>query len=406
MVVAQQKELPLIVGAGPVGLAAALFLARGGVRVRIVERRSHPSVESRALAVNPRTMEILEPTGVTEKMLERGVRIHGGQFRFGSKHSGEISFDGIHPRYPFMLALSQAVTEKLLEEALEAAGGRVERNVELTSCRNEPGCVEVVLRGNEEPAELRSAANYGAEPSSEFFAAERSSAGSTESYVCPWMLGADGAHSRARETVGLSFDGSSVDREWYLADVPLETSLDEERAQIWFLDDGGFVFCIRVVADKREESAGPKLWRVIANLPNPISLLPDSKQAGPPVWESKFKVAHRIAERLQKGRVFLAGDAAHIHSPIGARGMNLGIEDAWVFSQLVSRGEMDRYDLLRRPVDEKVVRSIRRLTWMARGESAGSRFIRTHIAPHLLEVQSFRESAIRIGTGLDHPIGI
>jgi 2-polyprenyl-6-methoxyphenol hydroxylase-like FAD-dependent oxidoreductase len=388
MTTSRQEALPLIAGAGPVGLAAALFLARAGVRVRLIERRAQPSIESRALAVNPRTLELLESTGVTAKMLERGGPMRGGRFRFGKSHVGEISFEGIHPRFPFMLALSQAATEKLLEEALVAAGGRVERNVELVTCRNAGGRVEAELRG--------------------IGSAEGSSAGSgsTEHYTCPCLLAADGAHSRAREAMGLAFEGTSVEREWYLADLPLNTPLDDERAQVWFLDGGGFVFCIRVIADQHAAQPSAPLWRVIANLPDPISLLSDAEPAGEPVWESSFRVAHRMAERMQKGRVYLAGDAAHVHSPIGARGMNLGIEDAWVFSHLVARGEMDRYDGLRRPVDAKVVRNIRRLTWIARGESALPRFFRSHIAPHLLEILGVRARAMRIATGLDHEVGI
>jgi 2-polyprenyl-6-methoxyphenol hydroxylase-like FAD-dependent oxidoreductase len=415
MSIDRPKALPLIVGAGPVGLAAGVLLARAGVRVRIVERRAGPSIESRALAVNPRTLELLESTGVTAKMLEMGKRIVGGKFRFGSRQPVNISFAGIHPRYPFMLALSQAATEKLLEAALEAAGVRVERGVELRSCGNDGEQVVADL-SRVEPAELRSAANYGEETSG-YLAAERSSAGlsspsdqrpsdqrANEHYMCPWLLAADGAHSRARESLGVAFEGSAVQREWYLADVPLDASLEEDRAHAWLFDSGGFVFCIRVIADQHPDSPSAPLWRVIANLPDPVSLLPEAKPAGAPIWESTFRVEHRIVEQMQKGRIYFAGDAAHVHSPIGARGMNLGIEDAWVFSQSVTRGEMDRYDVLRRPVDKKVVRAVRRLTWMARGESVTTRFLRSHVAPHLLEIDRFRTQAIHIATGLDHPV--
>jgi 2-polyprenyl-6-methoxyphenol hydroxylase-like FAD-dependent oxidoreductase len=410
MTIAQANALPLIVGAGPVGLAAGVLLAQAGVRVRVVERRAAPSIESRALAVNPRTLELLESTGVTAKMLEIGKRIVGGKFRFGSRHPINISFERIHPRYPFMLALSQAATERLLEAALEAADVRVERGVELRSCANE-GEQAVAELSHVEPAELRSAANYGGE-AAPYLAAERSSAGlpspsdqrASDSYACPWILAADGAHSRARESLGIAFEGSAVERQWYLADVPLDTSLEEDRAHAWLFDTGGFVFCIRVIADQHPDSPSAPLWRVIANLPDPVSLLPEAKPAGAPIWESTFRVEHRIVAQMQKGRIYFAGDAAHVHSPIGARGMNLGIEDAWVFSQLVTRGEMDRYDALRRPIDKKVVRAVRRLTWMARGESVTTRFLRSHVAPHLLEIDRVRERAIHIATGLDHAV--
>src|SRR6516165_885419 len=139
------QSQPIIVGAGPVGLGAELFLARQGRVARVVEMRDEPSQHSRALAVNPRTLDVLEPTGVTSRMLERGSRIHGVRFYRHGRMIAGLSFGGMHPRYPFMLALSQATSERLLAEALEAAGGEVERGLRMVECRNVPGGVEAVL---------------------------------------------------------------------------------------------------------------------------------------------------------------------------------------------------------------------------------------------------------------------
>jgi 2-polyprenyl-6-methoxyphenol hydroxylase-like FAD-dependent oxidoreductase len=243
-----QTNLPLIAGAGPVGLAAALFLAQGGVRSRIIERRERPSTQSRALAVNPRTLELLEPTGVTAKMLELGLPIRGGQFWRNGKVVAQVSFGGLQHKYPFMLALSQATTERLLEDALRDVGGGVERGIELIDCRNEAEHVSIELRRG-------------------------TAEGRSERATCPWLLGADGAHSTARGMLGLAFEGSTLAREWHLADVPMETTLAEDHAHAFFLDDGAFVFCLRVIEDKNSPPKGAPLWRIIANLPQPIERL-------------------------------------------------------------------------------------------------------------------------------------
>jgi 2-polyprenyl-6-methoxyphenol hydroxylase-like FAD-dependent oxidoreductase len=140
-----QSPQPLVVGAGPVGKAAALFLAREGIPTRIIDSVAQPSEHSKALAVNPRTLEILESTGITEKMLKIGHRIRAVPFRFADKPPTLPSLQQLKHKYPFMLALSQATTERLLNEALEAAAGKVERGISLVTCRNAACGVERVL---------------------------------------------------------------------------------------------------------------------------------------------------------------------------------------------------------------------------------------------------------------------
>jgi 2-polyprenyl-6-methoxyphenol hydroxylase-like FAD-dependent oxidoreductase len=372
----EHGAIPLIAVGGPVGLAAALFLKRDGMATRVAERAEVRSPFSRALAVNPRTMEILEPTGVTAKMLALGLPMRGARMWRGEKTVAELSFKSLRSKYPFMLALSQSVTERLLEEALLAAGGSVERGVELIHCRNAADHVEVELRPAAENAAQR--------------------------HVCPWLLAADGAHSTVRSEVGIDFTGSSFERPWFLADLPLETSLPDDLAHAFFLDEGGFVFCVRVVEDRNRPSPDGPMWRVIGNFPDPLERLPSSRPAGPPVWSSSFHIAHRIVACMQEGHVYFAGDAAHIHSPIGARGMNLGIEDAWVFSRLAASGGLDRYDAMRRPIDRNVVVQVERLSRLARGESALSRLLRRFILPRAVQIGMFRDRMMSKLTGLDH----
>ncbi len=301
-------DQPLIVGAGPVGLSAALFLTGHGLVPRVVEQRREPSRHSKALAVNPRTLEILKPTGLTRLMLERGLPIRGVRFYRRGRPLAGFSLDGIHPDYPFMLALSQAATERLLASALEAAGGKVERGLELVDCRSLDRGVEAVLQ----PLD----------------------GGPAESVQCPWLLAADGAHSQVRRRMKVAFPGSSFKEDWHLADVPLATGLAPDHAHIFLLPGSRFLFLIRVVDDVDRERDQAPLWRVIGNFPEPLTRLPLAEPRGEPRWASSFHVSHRLAATLASGGVYFAGDAAHIHSPLGARGMNLGIEDAWVFAQL------------------------------------------------------------------------
>lgn len=368
---------PVIAGAGPVGMTAALFLSRGGVIPRIIDWAAGPSPHSRALAVNPRTLEILEPTGITTQMLSVGKPIHGVCFRQGSNMIGKLSFHGLHHKYPFMLALSQAVTARLLESSLNASGVRVEWNLGLVHCRSRSDGVEVKVKSADD---------------------------AKQAWHCPWLLAADGAHSTAREELGIRFGGSSFGRRWHLVDIPLATSLPEEFAHVLFLKGGGFLFLIRVIDEPERSGQSDPVWRVMGNVPDLLSRLETGKPTGPPVWSSEFHISHRINDRMQQGPVYFAGDAAHVHSPIGARGMNLGIEDAWTFSQLLQQGEMSRYGQLRHSIDQRVVRRIELLSRLARGESVGSRLLRSTALPAMIRIPGIRHRIVAMVTGLDHPL--
>jgi 2-polyprenyl-6-methoxyphenol hydroxylase-like FAD-dependent oxidoreductase len=366
---------PVIVGAGPVGLGTALFLAQQGVTTRVVEMLEEPVHESKALAINPRTLEILESTGITAQMLELGLRVHEARMHRGEKAVASISLAGAHPRYPFMLALSQATTERLLTQAFTSAGGYIERGVRLVGCRNLSDHVEAVLRATQ--------------------------GGTREVVECPWLLAADGAHSAVREQLGIQFEGSALDNEWYLVDVPIRTKLPEDVAHVFFLANGAFLLLIRVVDNAFSHYESP-LWRVIANRPDPLAHLVMGEPVGPPVWESSFRISHRICTKLSSGNVYFAGDAAHIHSPMGARGMNLGLEDAWVFAELVKANRLSEYDHLRRPVDRRVVRQVEFLTRMMTGEAAFSGILRRFIFPMAIKLPPLRNRMVRTLTGLDH----
>lgn len=366
-------DKPLIAGAGPVGLAAALFLADRGIEVRLIEQAAKRAPTSRALAVNPRTLDLLEPSGVTAEMLARGLKIEEARLHHGDSDLGRISLAEIGGKHPFMLALSQATSEALLAQAFEARGGSVERGTKLVSCGQHAG-IDVTL----------------ATP-----------AGS-EINRPQWLLAADGAHSGVRQSLHIDFKGSTFPEAWTLLDMPMEGEAVPQAAHIRFFDDGGFVFYIRVVEDIRREQP-PFLWRIISNMADPVPRLPDLKSAGPAVWSSSFHIAHRLAATLNDRQVYLAGDAAHIHSPIGARGMNLGIEDAWVFAELAARDRLNEYGPLRRHVDGEVVRRIKTLTTLVRGHSPAVRLLRDALLPTVLHLPVHAQILGNL-TGLDHDL--
>jgi 2-polyprenyl-6-methoxyphenol hydroxylase-like FAD-dependent oxidoreductase len=345
---------------------------------RIVEMRDEPSSQSRALAVNPRTLDILAPTGVTRRMLELGLPVYGVHFYRKERRIATLSLAGIHARYPFMLALSQASTERLLTQALEREGGRIERGVKMVACRNLVDRVEVTLAP--------------------------SAGGSQEVTQYPWLLAAEGVHSVARQQLGSDFVGTSFANAWHLADVPLRTSLAADHGHVFFLENGVFLFLIRVVDETLKDRGNEPVWRVIANRPEPLTRLVQAEQAGPPLWASGFHISHRINTTLAKGGIYFAGDAAHIHSPIGARGMNLGLEDAWVFAELVRTNRLPEYNQLRRPVDRRVVRQVEFISRVVSADSRFNRFMRAFLFPLALKLPFLRTRFIRTATGLDHPL--
>lgn len=382
------NDMPLIVGAGPVGLAAALFLANRGVRARIIDQAREPSHWSKALAVNPRTLEILDSSGVTAKLLAMGKRIDGAQLWRNGRVAASITFEGLEQKHPFMLALSQAATERMLEAALAEVGVGVERGVKMVDCRTTESGVEAVLEGTGAGVGLT-----GRGPDQ-------------RTITVPWMLAADGAHSAARERLGVEFLGSTFPAQWHLADAPLHTGLAEDRAHVILLQDGEFLFLLCVIDPGLSATADP-LWRILGNRPAPLSRIPEfvGRATGAPVWESSFRIAHRVNARMAEGRVYFAGDAAHVHSPIGARGMNLGIEDAWVLAHLAAEGRLDRYDALRQPVDHSVVKRIELLSRIVTSGGGVLSLVRRFL-PNLAGTSAFRAQMVAALTGTDHPLRV
>jgi 2-polyprenyl-6-methoxyphenol hydroxylase-like FAD-dependent oxidoreductase len=364
----------LIAGAGPTGLAAALFLAELGVNSRIVDPAPAAALTSKALAVNPRSLELLKPTGVADRILAEGRSVQRMQLR--GEHGqllATIPVNVLPGPFP-MVALPQSRTEALLAQALAQHGLHPEREVALETVRDTDGFVEVGLRHAD---------------------------GSLESTRAAIVLGADGAHSATRRALDIGFPGSALAEPWNLADVTLNAPVSDTEGYVQFLPHHRMVFALAFT---------PERWRVIAAGARALDHLPDGRSAKAVEWESDFKISHRIADRLNVGRVCLAGDAAHLHSPMGARGMNLGIEDAWVFAQLAKRaldsGSTDplaAYGRLRREADAGVVRRVKFGTETVLGYGLAGR-LRGLLLPVVTRVPAARMLAMRLVAGLDHPV--
>jgi 2-polyprenyl-6-methoxyphenol hydroxylase-like FAD-dependent oxidoreductase len=369
---AASTSVPLmVVGAGPTGLAAALFLTRRGVPVRIIDAAAQPTTTSKALLVNPRSLEMLQESGVAACIIAEGWAVKGMAMHRGNREVASVDLQHQMPQLP--IGLAQARTEALLNDALEALGVHVERDVSLQTLQQDSQQVTLTLQQAD---------------------------GSTQTVQAPLVFGSDGARSVVRHALGVDFAGSSLPEPWLLWDVRLDTPLDPLRAHIALQPDG-FLFLMHLQAG---------IWRVIGNGTDPLAQLPYGSVPGEVMWRSQFHIAHRLASKAGVGRVVLGGDAAHIHSPLGARGMNLGIEDAYVFADCAFdalNGKLERmqqYAELRQPVHSQVVRNIAALTRVMRGRPAPLRWLRNTLMPELVKVAPLRRRLLKTVAGLDHPL--
>ena len=344
-------KLVLIVGAGPVGMTMASELARYGVAVRIVDKAAERTDKSKALVLWSRTLELLDRGGGSAPFVEAGLKAVAVNFIAGAKVVGRVATDSVRSPYPYGLMLPQSDTERLLEGRLGTQGVKVERRVEFVTFTQRNDGVEAVLRHADGHIETVSAA---------------------------WLVGCDGAHSVVRHTLGAPFIGETKDSDWILADVHMTgyPYPDSEFSVYWHGDGVFVIFPI-----------SPGRYRVVADLPpsgaeHPPAPTLEEAQAiidrrGPtglkafdPIWLAGFRINGRKVSQYRWGRIFLAGDAAHIHSPAGGQGMNTGMQDAfnlaWKLALVVhgTCGEslLDSYSPERSHVGDEVLKAAGRLT--------------------------------------------
>jgi 2-polyprenyl-6-methoxyphenol hydroxylase-like FAD-dependent oxidoreductase len=394
----------LVVGAGPVGLTAACQLARLGVPVRVVEALKQPTTESRAVGVHARSLEMFAALGVLPRLEARGRRIDALEMLDGRTGATRARIDvtGIPSRHPYVLDVPQPDTEAALADRAAELGVVLERGVTLTALAQGIEGVEVTL----------------------------SSSAGDETARVGWVVGADGGHSTTRTLAGTKLEGGFHGQHFAMADVDIDTTWPPDAIRMFQHPDGmGILFPL---AGERArimffvEDPGP-------GAPDPtleqIQALANTRMGGGvrvrnPRWLTYFEVHHAQVPRYRLGRVLLAGDAAHIHSPAGAQGMNTGVQDAanlaWKLA-LVARHRadpalLDSYHDERHPVGAMVVRTTTALTDVgtATGPLAGVRDLALFLVGHLPQIAdtaaatlaetavAYRHSTLSVHHGAHH----
>jgi 2-polyprenyl-6-methoxyphenol hydroxylase-like FAD-dependent oxidoreductase len=378
----------LVVGAGPTGLTAAVELSRLGVEVRIVDRAAGPSTTSKALAVQARTIELLEPRGVGRTLLEQGAKARAATLYGRGKKLAAVRLDEIPSRINGVVLLPQSDTERLLSEQLERQGVKVERGVELVSF-----------------------AQNAADPEAGVRCVLKDREGGEDVLDAAYLISAEGSHSSVRQALGIAFDGNAGGQRYMLADLHLDGDVPDDELSIFLAADGFLaVFPMggqrfRLMATDLERSGldsvpptPPELQQVVDRVaPIPIRL----HDIG---WSSRFFINSRHASTLRVGRVFLGGDAAHIHSPAGGQGMNTGIQDminlCWKLA-LVLRGDarpalLDTYEADRLPIISALIRSTERATAAFNSTNPIVHQLITRIAPIALATDRVQNQATAV----------
>jgi 2-polyprenyl-6-methoxyphenol hydroxylase-like FAD-dependent oxidoreductase len=353
----------LIVGAGPTGLMLANQLARRGVRALIVDRHAGPARETRALGVQARTLEIYARLGIVDQALELGKRATGANLWVQARRTARIPLGDIGrdiSPYPYLLILGQDDNERLLGEALRHRGMAVRWNTELVGLAQAPDRVQATLRQPD---------------------------GTQREISAAWLAGCDGARSAVRELSGIPFEGAPYEHVFFVADTQVTGPMFPGELNVYLWRQGFHLFFPMRGADH---------WRVVGILPEAMRGRDDlafedvvpavRREAGVALdfkacaWFSTYRIHHRRARRFRDRRAFLLGDAAHIHSPVGAQGMNTGLQDAYNLAwklALVTSGRadarlLDSYEDERIPVATRLLDTTDRAfslivsdTWLA-----------------------------------------
>ncbi|KUH83016.1 MULTISPECIES: FAD-dependent oxidoreductase [unclassified Mycobacterium] len=371
----------LVVGAGPVGLTAGIVLTQQGHDVTVVDNQAEGANTSRAAVVHPHTLELLEPYGVTPDLVARGVHTPTFTIRDRDDLLIAVPFSELPTPYPYTLMISQADTEAFLLARLEELGAKVIRPAAVTEIVQDGDAVHATFADGQ-----RVRARY--------------------------VVGADGMHSTVREQAGILFSGGTYEESFTLADVRMSGGVPADEVILYFSPAG-----LVVVAPLPDG-----MYRIVATVddapqhPNMAFVQRLLDERGPKarpvvieevVWGSRFRVHHRIADAFRDKRILLAGDAAHVHSPAGGQGMNLGIEDAVALGSSLSRvlsgepaGLLDDYASDRRRTAEQVVSLASRLTDLATVSSRRRR-IRNRAMRIAGTVPAIRRRLARRLSGLD-----
>ncbi|MDF0599425.1 FAD-dependent monooxygenase [Psychromarinibacter sp. C21-152] len=314
----------LVAGAGPTGLTAALELARRGAELRIVEKRPDPSPFSRAVGITRGSMEILRPSGVAEALMAEAVTFSAIAFHVGARPIAHLPMD--FDDRSRIWGLPQDRTEAHLAQALRRHGVEVEYGTPVTKVAQDERGVTVRTASDEDRADL--------------------------------LIGADGVGSTVREALGLDFPGYELPETWSIADVESAAWPDPTAFHGYLLPQGAV--CVVV-------PLGPSRFRIIASQPDALAALPVPMQVDATHRAGTFHISVRQVRDYAQGRVFLAGDAAHCHSPVGGRGMNLGIADAADLAARIVEGRTDGYAAARHAASARIMTATERARRLLQG---------------------------------------
>jgi 2-polyprenyl-6-methoxyphenol hydroxylase-like FAD-dependent oxidoreductase len=342
----------LIVGAGPTGLMLANQLARRGVRVMVIDRNAGPSRETRALGVHARSLEIYQRLGIAAEAVQLGKRSDGANLWAAGERKGRVPLGDagreLSP-FPYILVLGQDANERLLGKRLQDFGVQVQWRTELLGIAQDNDYATVALKFPD---------------------------GSTHRITARYVAGCDGAHSRVRKLCDIDFPGAPYEQVFFVADMKMRGPMVTDEVNVYLWRSGFHLFFPMREADH---------WRIVGIVPKALrdreGLCFDdvraslTAEAGEAMqfeecsWFATYRIHHRRAEKFRHGRCFLLGDAAHIHSPMGAQGMNTGLQDAynlgWKMAEVVHGNApdalLDSYEAERIPVAKRLLNGTDRL---------------------------------------------
>ena len=372
----------LVVGAGPAGLTLASELLAQGISTLIIDQRDGAVRASQALALHARSLELFDAAGIADRMVAAGQPMRRMHMYVDGKELVRLDFRHNGSPFGYGLGIPQRETELILRERIAELGGAVAPRTELLAFeQSETGVVARV----------------------------KDAGGAVQSIRAEFMVGCDGAHSRVRHGLGLKFEGRPYPERWLMADGRVDWNGSPDESHAFFRSRGGAMVLLPLPG---------RLWRVV--LPfvgnrasgNPtleeIQTLIDQRAPrrlvlSDPIWLTDFSCQLRLADRYRVGRVFLAGDAAHIHTPAGGQGMNVAIQDAfnlaWKLGLVLSGSSpdwlLDTYEAERRPVAEGVLNLTDGIVAMARITNPVKRLLRDTIVPLASRVPVIQKRATR-----------